>query len=127
VLKEFKEFIARGNVVDLAVAVVIGAAFTGVVTSFTNDVLMQVLAIFGGKPDFSGYTLTINDAVIRWGSFLTTVVNFLIVGFAMFLVVKAVNKVQNLRAREREEEAATAETEVELLTQIRDALVSRGS
>lgn len=126
-LKEFKEFISRGNVVDLAVAVVVGAAFTGVVTSFTNDVLMQILAIFGGKPDFGQYTLTINDAVIRWGSFLTAVINFLIVGFAMFLVVKAINKVQNLRAREQAEAEAAAETEVELLTQIRDALVSRGS
>lgn len=119
--KEFKEFIARGNVVDLAVAVVIGAAFTAVVTSFSNDILMQVLAIFGGQPDFSEYTITINDAEIRWGSFVTALVNFLIIGLAMFLVVKAINTLASLRQREQEEAEAT---EIELLTEIRDALVN---
>jgi large conductance mechanosensitive channel len=122
VFKEFKEFIARGNVVDLAVAVVIGAAFTAVVTSFTNDILMQVIAIFGGKPDFSDYTITINDSVIRWGSFVTALINFLIIGLAVFLVVKAINTLASMR--QREEEAAEA-TEIELLTEIRDALVSQ--
>ena len=120
-LKEFKEFISRGNVVDLAVAVVIGTAFTAVVTSFTNDILMQVIAIFGGEPDFSEYTITINDAVIRWGSFVTALVNFLIIGLAMFLVVKAINTLASLRQREQEEAEAT---EIELLTEIRDALVN---
>jgi len=120
--KEFKDFIARGNVVDLAVAVVIGAAFTAVITSFTNDILMQVIAIFGGKPDFSEYTLTINDAVIRWGSFVTALINFLIIGFAMFLVVKAINRLASLRQRQEEEAEAT---EIELLTEIRDVLVSQ--
>lgn len=119
--REFKEFIARGNVVDLAVAVVIGAAFTAVVTSFSNDILMQVLAIFGGQPDFSEYTITINDAEIRWGSFVTALVNFLIIGLAMFLVVKAINTLASLRQREQEEAEAT---EIELLTEIRDALVN---
>jgi large conductance mechanosensitive channel len=122
VFKEFKEFIARGNVVDLAVAVVIGAAFTGVVTSFTNDILMQIIAIVGGKPDFSEYTITINDAVIRWGSFATAVINFLIIGLAMFLVVKAINTLASLRQRE---EAEAEATEIELLTEIRDALVGQ--
>jgi large conductance mechanosensitive channel len=121
VFREFKEFIARGNVVDLAVAVVIGAAFTAVVTSFSNDILMQVLAIFGGQPDFSEYTITINDAEIRWGSFVTALVNFLIIGLAMFLVVKAINTLASLRQREQEEAEAT---EIELLTEIRDALVN---
>lgn len=119
--KEFKEFIARGNVVDLAVAVVIGAAFTAVVTSFTNDILMQVLAVLGGQPDFSEYTITVNDAEIRWGSFVTAVINFLIIGLAMFLVVKAINTLASLRQREQEEAEAT---EIELLTEIRDALVN---
>lgn len=122
-LKEFKEFIGKGNVIDLAVAVVIGAAFGVVVTSFTNDILMQVIAIIGGKPDFSQYTVTINDAVIYWGKFVTALINFVIIGFALFLVVKAVNKMQNLRSKEEEE--ALEETEVELLSQIRDALTQR--
>lgn len=122
-IKEFKDFIAKGNVIDLAVAVVLGLAFTAIVTSFTNDILMQILAIFGGQPDFSSYTLTINDAEIYWGSFLTAVVNFLIIAFALFLIVKAISSVQNLRKTKEEE---TEETEIELLTQIRDALVTRG-
>jgi large conductance mechanosensitive channel len=122
-IKEFKDFIAKGNVIDLAVAVVLGVAFTAVVTSFTNDILMQILAIFGGKPDFSDYTITINDAVIYWGSFFTAIVNFVIIALALFLIVKAINSMQNMR---RAKEEAAEETEIELLTQIRDALVARG-
>jgi large conductance mechanosensitive channel len=121
-IKEFKEFISRGNVVDLAVAVVIGAAFTGVVLSFTNDVLMQIIAIFGDEPNFSAYSLTVRNSEIRWGAFLTALINFLIIAFAIFLVVKAVNKLQSMRKSPEEE---LEETEVELLTQIRDALVNR--
>lgn len=124
-IKEFKEFILRGNVVDLAVAVVVGTAFTAVVTSFANDVLMQIVAAFFGKPDFSDLDITINDAVIRYGNFLTALINFLIIAAVVFFVVKGINSLQNLRTKEEEEELE--ETEVELLTQIRDALVSRGS
>lgn len=121
-LQEFKEFINRGNVVDLAVAVVIGAAFTAVTASFTNDVLMQLLAAVGGEPDFSSLTFTLNDAVIRYGAFLTAVINFVIVAFSMFLVVKAINRVQNLRAKEEAAEEEATVTEADLLTEIRDLL-----
>lgn len=124
-IKEFKEFIMRGNVVDLAVAIVVGAAFTTVVNSFANDVLMQLVAAVFGKPDFSDLSFDLGDAVIRYGAFLTAIINFLIVAFAMFLVVKAINRLQNLRTKEEEE--ALEETEVELLAQIRDALTSRPS
>jgi len=124
-IKEFKEFIMRGNVVDLAVAIVVGAAFTTVVNSFANDVLMQLVAAVFGKPDFSDLSFDLGDAVIRYGAFLTAIINFLIVAFAMFLVVKAINRLQNLRTKEEEE--ALEETEVELLAQIRDALTNRPS
>lgn len=124
-LKEFKEFIMRGNVVDLAVAVIVGAAFTAVVNSFANDILMQIVAAVFGKPDFSDLTFELGDAVIRYGAFITVLINFLIVAFVVFLVVKAINSLQNLRTKEEEEELE--ETEVELLTQIRDALVNRQS
>ena len=120
IVKEFKDFIMRGNVIDLAIAVVVGAAFTQVVNSFAKDVLMQVVGIFTGKPDFTGLTVTINGSDIRYGSFLTALVNFVIVAVAMFVVIKAINTMQHLRSREEVEEAAL--TEVELLTQIRDAL-----
>ena len=78
-LKEFKGFIMRGNVVDLAVAVIVGAAFTAVVNSFANDILMQIVAAVFGKPDFNDLTFDLGDAVIRYGAFITVLINFLIV------------------------------------------------
>lgn len=120
--KEFKEFIARGNVIDLAVAVVLGAAFTQVVDAFSNNILMQLIAAIGGQPDFSELSFTINGAEIGYGIFLTATINFVIVGFAMFLVVKAINKMQNLKKADAEEASAKEPSEVELLTEIRDAL-----
>lgn len=124
-LKEFKDFIMRGNVVDLAVAVIVGAAFTAVVNSFANDILMQIVAAVFGKPDFSDLTFELGDAVIRYGTFITVLINFLIVASVVFLVVKGINSLQNLRTKEEEEELEASE--VELLTQIRDALVNRQS
>jgi large conductance mechanosensitive channel len=123
IVKEFKDFIMRGNVVDLAVAVVVGAAFTKLVNSFANDVLLQVVAIFTGKPTFSGLSVKIHNSQIYYGNFLTALVNFMIVALAMFLVIKALNAMQNLRSRDEMEEAQLSE--VELLTQIRDALQSQ--
>jgi large conductance mechanosensitive channel len=126
--KEFKEFISQGNVIGLAVAVVLGGAFGLVVASFTNDILMQLIAAIGGKPDFSDLSFTLNGAEIRYGNFLTVVVSFLIVALALFIVVKGINRLQGLRHK-KEEAAQKAqvpqETEVELLRQIRDALAQR--
>ena len=122
-IKEFKEFISKGNVLDLAVAVVIGLAFAAIVKSFTDDLLMPIIGIVGGKPEFA-YTIEINHSVISWGAFLTAIVNFLIIAFAVFLFVKAVNKLQNLRSKDQEESELEL-TEVELLTEIRDLLVAQ--
>lgn len=122
-IKEFKEFIMRGNVVDLAVAVIIGAAFTAVVNSFANDVLMQLIAAVFGKPNFNDISILVGDTEIYYGRFITALINFLIVAFVVFIVVKGINKLQNLRTKEEEE--ALEETEVELLAQIRDALTNR--
>ncbi|MFN8041321.1 MAG: large conductance mechanosensitive channel protein MscL [Acidimicrobiales bacterium] len=128
-LKEFKEFIARGNVVDLAVAVIVGAAFTGVIKALTDNILMPIIAIVFGKPTFDdALAFQVNNANIRIGAFLTALVNFLIVAFAMFLVVKAINKMnelgEKLRKQAEDEEAEEEKTELELLTEIRDALVA---
>jgi len=91
-LREFREFVMRGNVIDLAVAVVIGAAFGSVVTSLVDDVLMQIIAAIGGQPDFSGISFTVNDSEIRIGAFINAVVSFLVVAAAIFfLVVKPMN------------------------------------
>lgn len=126
-IKEFKEFIAKGNVIDLAVAVVIGAAFATIVKAFTDGILMPLLGTVGGKPSFNDYKLTINGSDILWGSFLTAVVNFLIIAFAVFLVVKAINKAQNLRKKGTEEETEAEATEIELLGEIRDLLARTSS
>lgn len=122
-LQEFKAFITRGNVVDLAVAVVIGAAFTAVVNSFADDILMQVVAAIFGKQDFSSLFLTLNGAQIRIGSFITALINFVIIAFGVFLVIKAIAASQNMRKQaEMIEESPAPSDEVLLLTQIRDLL-----
>ena len=93
-LKEFKNFVMRGNVLDLAVAVVIGGAFGKIVASLVNDIIMPVIGLVMGGVDFSGLSVTVGAAVIQWGVFVQTIVDFLIVAFVIFLIVKAANKFQ---------------------------------
>jgi large conductance mechanosensitive channel len=125
VIKEFREFISRGNVIDLAVAVIIGGAFGLVITSFTNDVLMQFISAVVGEPDFSDLTLELSGTPIYYGAFLTALVNFVIIAAALFVVVKAVNSLQQLGSRAQEAAEAEA-TEIDQLTEIRDELRARG-
>lgn len=95
ILKEFKEFISRGNVIDLAVALIMGAAFTNIVTALVKDVITPLLGIFLGGVDFSGLAITIGNASIKYGSFIQAVINFLIIGFVIFIIVKAINKLES--------------------------------
>ena len=126
-LKEFRDFINRGNVVDLAVAVVIGAAFTALVSSLVDDVLLQLIAVVFGQPDFSSLTIDINDSVIRYGSFLTAVITFVLVAAAVFLVVKAYNRFKDMgRAGQEADEDEPAPSAEDLLTEIRDLLRGQG-
>jgi large conductance mechanosensitive channel len=120
-IKEFKEFISKGNLVTIAVAFILGVAFATVVTAFTNVVLGFVSYVVGGDVSFDNLGVHRNgEFVIPYGAFLTALVNFLIVGFILFLVVKAYNRLQ------RTDEAAAEPTdEVKLLTQIRDELARR--
>ncbi|GAA3892325.1 large conductance mechanosensitive channel protein MscL [Sphingomonas limnosediminicola] len=139
-LKEFREFIAKGNVLDLAVAVIIGAAFAKIVTSLTDDIIMPIIGkIFGGL-DFSSYFLLLGAVpadyhgsmtdyaalkkagapVLGWGAFVTQIVSFVILAFIIFLMIKAANK-----AMRKAPDAAAGPTEVELLTEIRDELKRR--
>jgi large conductance mechanosensitive channel len=120
VIQEFKDFINRGNVIDLAVAVVLGAAFGAVVTSFVDDVLMQVIAAIGGEPDFSSLSIDMGDGELRYGSFLTAIISFFLIAVGVFIVVKAVNALK----REKDEEPA-GPSEAQLLTEIRDLLAQR--
>ena len=132
-LKEFREFAMKGNVVDLAVGVIIGAAFGGIVTSLVGDVIMPIVGAITGGLDFSNYFTPLSKsvsaanladakkqgAVLAWGNFLTVTLNFIIVTFVLFLAIRAINTLK------RKDEAAPApkpSREVELLTEIRDLL-----
>jgi large conductance mechanosensitive channel len=97
---EFRAFITRGNVIDLAVAVVLGAAFVAVVNSLVDNLIMPLIAALFGKPDFSDLDFTINDAVFRYGAFITEVITFVLIALAVFLfVVKPINAMNARRAR----------------------------
>ena len=127
-VKEFREFLLRGNVIDLAVAVVIAGAFGAVVASFVADIVTPLFGLLG-LPDFSTWTITLNDAdppaVLKPGVFINTIITFVVVAAAIFfVVVKPVNAL-NARRKKEAEAAPAGPTEVELLTQIRDELAKR--
>lgn len=104
-LKEFKDFLLRGNIVELAVAFVIGLAFAALVNSFVNDLVMPLIAMIIGKPDFSGLTFTINDAVFRYGAFITAAIQFIAIAAAVFFfIVKPMQAVLARSARPGDEE-----------------------
>jgi large conductance mechanosensitive channel len=126
-LAEFKAFLMRGNVVDLAVAVVIGAAFGLVVQAFVADIITPIIAAIFGKPDFSSLTFTINDSVFRYGDFLNALISFISVAAAIFFfVIKPMNVLAARRAAGQEPEAEPAPTvDQQLLMEIRDSLRAR--
>jgi large conductance mechanosensitive channel len=93
-LKEFREFVMRGNVLDLAVAVIIGGAFGLIITSLVNDILMPLIGLVLGGVDFSALGFQVGEAVVRWGAFVQAVVNFLIVAFVIFMLVRAINRLK---------------------------------
>jgi large conductance mechanosensitive channel len=133
--KEFREFIMRGNVLDLAVAVIIGAAFGLIVKSFVDDIIMPFVGYLFGGLDFTNYFLALSDkvtattlaeakkqgAVLAWGKFLTHVINFVIVGFIIFMVVRTANKLQ----KQKEEAPAEPPKQEVLLEEIRDLLAKK--
>lgn len=116
---DFKKFTMQGDLVSIAVAFVLGAAFKTVVDSLVNSVIMPIVAIPFGKPSFDDVTITINDSIIRIGTFITALISFLIIGATLFVVVKTYEKMRSLRSRE---EIAADPSEVELLGEIRDLL-----
>ncbi len=96
-LKEFKEFALKGNIVDMAIGVVIGGAFQKIVNSLVNDIIMPAISILTGKVDFSDMVLTVGNASIKYGNFITAVVDFLIIAFSIFLVVKYMNELNKIK------------------------------
>ena len=124
-LKDFRDFVMRGNVLDLAVAVILGIAFNALVNSLVNDVLMQIIAAIVGKPNFNDLTFTIGDGVIYYGRFITALINFLIIAFALFLVVRAFSSLQTRLSKQTEEEAELSEKDV--LLEIRDLIAAQNN
>ncbi len=108
-LKDFKDFLMKGNIVDLAVAFVIGLAFAAVVNSLVNDLVMPIIAMVIGKPDFSGLTFTINDAVFRYGAFITQVITFVAIAAAVFFFVVKPMQMVMARVKKSAEEVVSDE------------------
>ncbi len=124
-LKEFREFAMRGNVIDLSVAVVVGAAFTAIVTSLVDDIIMPLVGVLLGGVDFTGLAVSVGDASITYGNFIQAIINFLIIAFVLFLIVRSINRLEERLAKEEEEappEPPEPSREEQLLAEIRDLL-----
>lgn len=141
-IKEFRDFIARGNVIDMAVGIIIGAAFTAIVTSLVADLINPIIGVITGGIDFSNLFVNLGEGdftslaaardagapVFAYGSFITAMINFLIIAFVVFLLVKAVNRIKDAAMPATPEpEAPKGPTDVELLSEIRDLLKSRAA
>ena len=139
-LKEFREFIARGNVMDLAVGIIIGAAFTAIVNSLVSDLINPLIGIFTGGTDFSNLFIALSTedfpsvaaaeaagvAVFRYGSFITAIINFLIIAWVVFLLVKAMNSLRSMvNTTDKDADAPAGPTQEEVLIGVRDLLRAR--
>lgn len=121
-LKEFKEFVSRGNVLDLAVGVIIGGAFTSIVKALVNYLINPLIGLFVGGIDFSDWSFKVAGATFKFGSFINAVINFLIIAFVVFIIVKTVNKFVPKKTEEEENTDEVDNSEI-YLKEIRDALV----
>lgn len=120
--KEFKKFIARGNVLDLAVGVIVGGAFSSIVTSLVNNIFTPIIGLILGGIDFSSLSLTFRDTKIMYGAFIQSVIDFLIVAFCLFIVVKFVNKITSKKEQKKKEEVKVKSAELATLEEIRDLI-----
>lgn len=121
-LKEFKKFIARGNVLDLAVGVIVGGAFSSIVTSLVNNIFTPIIGLILGGIDFSSLSLTFRDTKIMYGAFIQSIIDFLIVAFCLFIVVKFVNKITSKKEQKKKEEVKVKSAELTTLEEIRDLI-----
>lgn len=137
--KEFKEFIKRGNVIDMAVGVVIGSAFSAIVTSIVNDIIMPIVSLLTGGIDFTNWFVSLDGksyetleaaqnagaATLNYGNLISVVINFIIVAFCIFLVIKAMNKLMKKKEEPKKEEKPKKPDDVVLLEEIRDLLKNK--
>lgn len=121
-LSEFKEFISKGNVVDLAVGVVIGSAFGKIITSVVGDILMPIIGILIGGIDFTGLEVKVGEATITYGNFIQNVIDFLIIATFIFIVIKLIERLTKKQKDEKQEEEKKEDEQVVLLKEIRDLL-----
>jgi len=126
-IQEFKDFIAKGNVMDMAVGIIMGAAFTAIVTSLVDDLINPIIGLFMGGVDFSSMGTTLGDgdnaAFLAWGNFIMAIINFLIIAWVVFLLVKMVNRVKDAAAKEEEAaEEPAGPSEIDLLSDIKALL-----
>ena len=120
-IKEFKEFISRGSVIDLAVAVVIGGAFTKIVNSLVDDIIMPIIGVIIGGINFEHLMITVGTAEIKYGMFIQAIVNFILISLVIFSIIKSINQFKKKEEEKPEEPAAPSE-DIVLLTEIRDLL-----
>lgn len=128
-IKGFREFILRGNVVELAVAVVMGTAFGAIVNALVADIIMPLITAIFGKPDYTSLVWTVHKSTIKYGSFITAIIQFLLIAIAVyFFIVMPLNYLEKVRKRRQGlPEAPPTETELEVLIQIRDGLAATGN
>lgn len=122
VVKEFKQFISRGNVMDMAVGVIIGSAFGKIVSSVVDDILMPLIGVVIGGLDFSNLTIRVSDATIKYGMFIQNVIDFLIVAACIFFMIKIINKFTKKEEKKEEKVVPKKDEQVVLLEEIRDLL-----
>lgn len=121
-IDEFKKFIMRGNVIDLAVGVVMGNAFSKIVSSLVNDIMMPIIGVIIGGHDFSNLSITVGSAKIMYGSFIQNIIDFLIIAASIFLFIKVINALMHKKEEPKKEEKPKVSEEVLLLREIRDSL-----
>ena len=124
-IKEFKEFISKGNVMDMAVGIIIGGAFTAIVTALVNSILMPIIGAISGGKSVEDMSIMVGNAAIGYGAFIQAIIDFLLIAWVLFMIIKAINKAKAVAEKEKEEAPAEPEptpADIELLTEIRDLL-----
>lgn len=126
-IQEFRTFISRGNVLDMAVGVIIGSALTSIVSSISNDIIMPIVGIVIGGVDFTSLSVVVGGATVRYGAFIQNIVNFLLIALCVFIFIKVLNKLTLFRFKTEPEAKTKKDPSVELLKEIRDLLVEKNA
>ncbi|NLA70677.1 MAG: large-conductance mechanosensitive channel protein MscL [Clostridiales bacterium] len=126
-IQEFRTFISRGNVLDMAVGVIIGSALTSIVSSISNDIIMPIVGIVIGGVDFTSLSVVVGGATVRYGAFIQNIVNFLLIALCVFIFIKVLNKLTSFRFKTEPEAKTKKDPSVELLKEIRDLLVEKNA